>query len=91
MAVLVSPDEPEFRFDLAVLLLATGEPAAAERHLREAGSGAAVRAALSLVLRALGRTAEADAERDAAVAADADEANGALEALGGLVEGDGGG
>ncbi len=88
MATLVEPDDAEFRVDLGVVLWRLRDFGGAEEQLRAAlergAPAAAVRAGLSLVLADAGDAAGAAAERDRAMAAGADDAAAAFEALEGL-------
>ena len=88
MAALVEPDDAEYRVDLGVVLWRLRDFVGAEEQLRAAlergAPAAAGRACLSLVLADAGDARGAAAERDRAMAAGADDAAAAFEALEGL-------
>ena len=88
MATLVEPDDAEYRVDLGVVLWRLRDFVGAEEQLRAAlergAPAAAGRACLSLVLADAGDARGAAAEREKALAAGADDAAAAFEALEGL-------
>ena len=93
MATLVEPEDAEYRVDLGVVLWRLRDFVGAEEQLRAAlergAPAAAGHACLSLVLADAGDAAGAAAERDRAMAAGADDAAAAFEALEGLRGGGG--